>query len=362
MKKGKKVSSSEESDEEEEPKKVVAKVKSPIQKAKSPVQKPLAKPKANKESSSEEEEEEVAPTKKETPKAKVAAKPKPIEDSEEEQEEKKPEIKKVAQKAAIVDEDEEGEFEVCVKGLSFQLFEDDIRAIFEDCGEVTNVKLLMRPDGKSKGLAFVKFAKKSAFNKALELNGSDQNGRSITVEQSQGKGNNDGFKKNFNNGGDFQRGGANNRNKFQGGEGNADIQTPTLFVGGLSYNSTVESMTDYFGQAGAVVRARIVTDRETGNPRGFGYVEYPDVETAKKAYQTLNGGNLDGRQIRLDSASERPKPEGGQGGFGGQRQGGFGGGRGAPRNQGNSYVDLSQDDKFAKKGAIGTFQGKKKTL
>lgn len=81
---------------------------------------------------------------------------------------------------------------------------------------------------------------------------------------------------------------------------------------------------------------------------------------------------LDGRQIRLDSASERPnRTEGGfggnQGGFGGNQggfnrgQGGFGGNR-APRNQGNSTVDLSMDDKNAKKGAIGSFQGKKMAL
>lgn len=69
---------------------------------------------------------------------------------------------------------------------------------------------------------------------------------------------------------------------------------------------------------------------------------------------------LDGRQIRLDSASERPpRPEGGQGGYGGQ--GGFGGNR-APRNPGNSTVNLNLDDKNAKKGSIGTFQGKKMAL
>lgn len=78
----------------------------------------------------------------------------------------------------------------------------------------------------------------------------------------------------------------------------------------------------------------------------------------------MNGGYLDGRAIRLDSASQRDRPQGnfgGQGGFGGG-QGGFGGARGAPRNNGNSTVDLSQDDKNAKKGSIGTFAGKKISL
>ena len=77
---------------------------------------------------------------------------------------------------------------------------------------------------------------------------------------------------------------------------------------------------------------------------------------------------LDGRQIRLDSATQRDKPRGGSYGGGasygggssyGGGQGGFGGGRGAPRS---SNVDLSMDDKNAKKGSMGTFQGKKFTL
>lgn len=89
--------------------------------------------------------------------------------------------------------------------------------------------------------------------------------------------------------------------------------------------------------------ARVVTDKETQKPRGFGYVEFYDVETAKKAYQTLNGGYLDGRQIRLDSAAQRERPAGGfggnRGGFGGGSRGGFGGNN--SRNQGNSTVILS---------------------
>lgn len=103
------------------------------------------------------------------------------------------------------------------------------------------MKLLYRPDGKSKGIAFVKFGKKSAFNQALELNGSEQFGRPINVDQAQGaKNNND--RGNFNKGGNFNQGGNKggfNQNKFQGSQGNAEITTNTLFIGGLSYSSTV---------------------------------------------------------------------------------------------------------------------------
>lgn len=173
----------------------------------------------------------------------------------------------------MVDEEEEEEdgktYEVCVKGLSFQAYENDVRELFEPFGNIENVKLLTRDDGKSKGIAFVKFSKKASFNKALELNGTEQFGRNIVVEESQGK--QGGFQKggnfNSNQGGNFNnnRGGfKNNNNKFQGSEGNANIQTPTLFIGGLSYNSTAESISQYFSQAGEVARARVVTDKESG--------------------------------------------------------------------------------------------------
>lgn len=90
-------------------------------------------------------------------------------------------------------------------------------------------------------------------------------------------------------------------------------------------------------------------------------MEFRDVEAAKKAYKELNGASLDGRNIRLDSAAQRERPQGGQGGYGGQGgQGGFN--RGPPRNPGNSVVNLNQDDKNARKGAIGTFQGKRVLL
>lgn len=154
-----------------------------------------------------------------------------------------------------------------MRGLSFQAYDSDIRALFEPCGEVLEVKLLTRDDGKSKGTAFVKFSKKSAFNKALELNGTEHLGRSLTIEESQGK-------KPFNNGGSFggnqrggnfnQRGGQQGGNKNYPAPGNATIETPTLFIGGLSYNSTAESIKDLFSQVGDVSSARVVTDKETG--------------------------------------------------------------------------------------------------
>lgn len=193
------------------------------------------KPAAKKVESSEEEEKPVAKKAVAAKPAKAQKKPEPIE-------EEKP-------------ADEEGTFEVCVRGLSFQAYDSDIRTLFETCGNVQEVKLLTRDDGKSKGTAFVKFSKKSAFNSALELNGSEHLGRNITVEESQGK-----KPYNNNNGGSFgQQGG-----KSYPQPGSANIETPTLFIGGLSYNSTAESIKDLFSSIGEVSSARVVTDKETG--------------------------------------------------------------------------------------------------
>ncbi len=88
--------------------------------------------------------------------------------------------------------------------------------------------MMNRPDGKPKGFAFVKFSTRSALNKALELNGSDHMGRNIRVEEARGTGQKQ-----------EQRGG--NRS-FDQPATNANIETPTLFIGGLSYNSTVDSI------------------------------------------------------------------------------------------------------------------------
>lgn len=105
--------------------------------------------------------------------------------------------------------------------------------------------MLTRPDGKSKGTGFVKFAWKSAYNKALELDGSDLMGRPIKVSEAQNKtfdGNNKGGFNDRNGGGfnDRNGGGFNKApRQNQNFESNSTIENPTLFIGGLSYNSTV---------------------------------------------------------------------------------------------------------------------------
>src|SRR5262245_15499536 len=90
-----------------------------------------------------------------------------------------------------------------------------------------------------------------------------------------------------------------------------------VFVGGLSWNTTDQSLLAAFQPLGEIVEAKVITDRETGRSRGFGFVTFQDAAAAKESVATMNGKELDGRAIRVDFAED--KPRGGGGGFGGGR-------------------------------------------
>ena len=83
-----------------------------------------------------------------------------------------------------------------------------------------------------------------------------------------------------------------------------------LDVGNLSYRTEQESLHSLFAQYGEVISAQIVTDRDTGRSRGFGFVEFADQESAEKATRELNGTELDGRNLKVNEArsrEERPR-------------------------------------------------------
>lgn len=84
--------------------------------------------------------------------------------------------------------------------------------------------------------------------------------------------------------------------------------TTRLFIGGLSWGTTDESLAAAFAVHGTVVDARVIYDRETGRSRGFGFVTFADPEEAALAVRAMNGADLDGRAIRVDPAEERPNP------------------------------------------------------
>ena len=92
-----------------------------------------------------------------------------------------------------------------------------------------------------------------------------------------------------------------------------------LFVGSLSWNTTDEGLRTAFAPHGEIAEAVVVTDRDTGRSRGFGFVTFEDDEAADQAIAALNGTELDGRTIRVDvaQAKERNRGGGGRGGYGG---------------------------------------------
>lgn len=99
-----------------------------------------------------------------------------------------------------------------------------------------------------------------------------------------------------------------------------------LYVGNLSFSTTEAELRSAFEQYGEVSSASLVMDRETGRPRGFGFVEFSNDEHAKAAMTALNGKNIDGRDLTVNEA--KPREAGGGGGRGGFGGGGGGGGRG----------------------------------
>lgn len=102
-----------------------------------------------------------------------------------------------------------------------------------------------------------------------------------------------------------------------------------IYVGGLSYGTTSGELEDAFKEVGPVRSAEVVTDRESGHSRGFGFVEMENDADADAAIERLNGTELDGRQISVNEARERAPRTGGGGGRGGG--GGYGGGGGGGR-------------------------------
>lgn len=104
-----------------------------------------------------------------------------------------------------------------------------------------------------------------------------------------------------------------------------------IYVGGLPYSATEQQLTELFAAHGTVESAHVITDKFTGQSRGFGFVEMATGEEAKKAIEALNTTEMGGRTLTVNEA--RPQePRSGGGGFGGGR-GGSGGGGGGKRDR-----------------------------
>src|ERR671925_242584 len=117
-----------------------------------------------------------------------------------------------------------------------------------------------------------------------------------------------------------------------------------LFVGGLSFSTSSEGLRGAFARFGEVQSAAVMTDRETGRSRGFGFVEMANDQEAERAISGLNGSSLDGRMIRVDRATPRgaggpprPRPSG-AGGYAPRPDRAAGGGGFTPRPGGGGFT------------------------
>src|SRR5262249_37730440 len=107
------------------------------------------------------------------------------------------------------------------------------------------------------------------------------------------------------------------------------MASKNLYVGNLPFSTTQTDLEQLFGQYGTVTKAQVITDRETGRSRGFGFVEM--CSGAEEAINALNNAEFQGRRLTVNEAKPREeRPRGGGGGYGGGggRRGGYGGGGG----------------------------------
>ena len=156
-------------------------------------------------------------------------------------------------------------------------------------------------------------------------------------------------------------------------------ESDTLFVGDLSYEATEHILGEEFGKHGTVIGVRLPTDMESGNPKGFGYVQFASIDEAREALNNMRGAAICDRPIRLDFSTPRqntggsPRGGGRGGGRGFGDRGGRGGGRGfgdrGGRGGGRGFGDRggrggSRGGRggSTNRGGFGDFQGKKKTF
>ncbi|KAG9995522.1 RNA-binding domain-containing protein, partial [Aureobasidium melanogenum] len=228
-----------------------------------------------------------------------------------------------------------------VGGLSWNVDEDWLSKEFEEFSPVS-VRVITHADsGRSKGFSYVEFADVDAATQALNAkHGTDLDGRTLKCDFSTPR-------DNSNRSYDKNQVGA-RANAF--GDKQQSTPSTTLFVGNVSFNTTTDSLTGYFSEYGSINSIRLPTDRETGAPKGFGYVEFGSVDEAKAALEGLNGADVDGRNIRLDFAAPRDN-NGGGGGFGGR--GGGRGGRGGFNDRGGRGGGRGGRGGFGDRGGRG---------
>lgn len=207
---------------------------------------------------------------------------------------------------------------VYIGGLSYNTEEDGLRNFLkENEVEPLSVRIIMK-DGRSRGFGYADFDSKEEMDKCIELNGQELDGRMLRCnpDDSKPRGDRGDRGGRGGRGGGFGYGGrGGGRGRGGGGRGgNFDNDTPTklLMVKNLSFQTDNDTLASYFPDSND---ARVVRDRNSGDSRGFGFVEFDDVDMATKARENLSGTEIDGRTVNIVYATPRENFGGGRGGF-----------------------------------------------
>lgn len=257
--------------------------------------------------------------------------------------------------------DEATERNLFVGRLSYNVDEEWLTREFESFGELSAVRVITdRDSGRSKGYGYVEFVNGTDGVKAQKaMHESEIDGRTINVDFSKPKAP------------PSQR---QDRSKSFGD--NLSPASDTIFVANLAFEATEDTVGEEFGKHGAVVGVRLPTDMDTGNPKGFGYVQFGSVEEAQEVFGKMSGALVLGRPVRLDYSTPRPPRNndspGGRGGRGGGFRGGRGGndrggrgggrGRGGFNDRGGRGGGRGGRGASTNRGGFGDFQGKKMSL
>lgn len=259
------------------------------------------------------------------------------EDKEEEAPKKEAPKNEEKQEAVKSTSNNSGPAELFVGNLSWNTDDNILYDAFSQYGTVTKARVLVK-DGRSQGIGFVEFASKDEAQSALDnCNEMELDGRNIRLRFSE--------------------------NRTQPRQINPDAEgSTTIFIGNVGFNSTKDTLWEFFQQYGTIIDLRLATDQE-GNPRGFGHCQFTSAEEAKAALEA-HGQYVDGRALRIDlSAPKSASRDGGFGGRGGDRgsrggsRGGFRGGN--DRGRGGMRGSGGRGGFNPSKGSIAEYSGQK---
>ncbi|KAI9775193.1 MAG: hypothetical protein M1839_001381 [Geoglossum umbratile] len=283
-----------------------------------------------------------------------------------------PVAKKVKAENGVAASDD-GPKNLFIGSLSWNVDEEWLAKEFEEFGEINSCRVITdKATGRSKGFGYVEFANSADAAMALKTKkGAQIDGREINVDFSTPRPSDSNPRERVN-----------SRAQTYGDE--TSPESDTLFVGNLSFEVDENTIGEEFGKWGTVTHVRLPTDMDSGNPKGFGYVQFASVEEAKSALENMKGVAINGRPCRLDFSAPRQNsgdsPRGGRGrgrgGFdrggrgGGRGRGGFGGfgdrgGRGGGRGGRGGFGDRGGRGGrggSTNRGGFGDFRGKKMTF